>query len=65
MWAERREVNEWIQSVAAVLEQGWNDQYAVWNKELWQQLMFCDLEQQLAGLQDNTSFLQAIILASA
>ncbi|KAM6495565.1 actin-related protein Arp4p [Amanita muscaria] len=28
MWAERREVDEWIQSVAGVLEQGWNDQAA-------------------------------------
>lgn len=25
-WAEAREVEEWIQSVAGVLEQGWNDQ---------------------------------------
>ncbi|GLB33592.1 putative actin family protein [Lyophyllum shimeji] len=27
-WAEAREVDEWIQSVAGVLEQGWNDQLA-------------------------------------
>jgi len=27
-WAEAREVEEWIQSVAGVLEQGWNDQAA-------------------------------------
>jgi actin-like protein 6A len=27
-WYEAREVDEWIQSVAGVLEQGWNDQYA-------------------------------------
>ncbi|KAF8803902.1 actin-related protein Arp4p [Phlegmacium glaucopus] len=27
-WAEAREVEEWIQSVAGVLEQGWNDQVA-------------------------------------
>jgi hypothetical protein len=26
---ENREVDEWIQSVACVLDQGWNDQYAV------------------------------------
>jgi actin-like protein 6B len=26
-WAENREVDEWIQSVAAVLDQGWNDQW--------------------------------------
>lgn len=25
-WYETNEVNEWIQSVAGVLEQGWNDQ---------------------------------------
>lgn len=25
-WAEGRELDEWIQSVAGVLEQGWNDQ---------------------------------------
>ncbi|PFH52679.1 hypothetical protein AMATHDRAFT_74136 [Amanita thiersii Skay4041] len=28
MWTENREVDEWIQSVAGVLEQGWNDQAA-------------------------------------
>ncbi|KAF8631127.1 hypothetical protein AX15_002474 [Amanita polypyramis BW_CC] len=28
MWAERREVEEWIQGVAGVLEQGWNDSAA-------------------------------------
>jgi actin-like protein 6A len=27
-WYEAREVEEWIQSVAGVLEQGWNDQVA-------------------------------------
>ncbi|KAF5388200.1 hypothetical protein D9615_000199 [Tricholomella constricta] len=27
-WAENREVDEWIQSVAGILEQGWNDQLA-------------------------------------
>lgn len=27
-WAEAREVDEWIQSVAGVLDQGWNDQAA-------------------------------------
>jgi len=27
-WAESREIDEWIQSVAGVLEQGWNDQLA-------------------------------------
>ncbi|KAF8639990.1 hypothetical protein AX17_001236 [Amanita inopinata Kibby_2008] len=27
-WAEQREVDEWIQCVAGVLEQGWNDQAA-------------------------------------
>ncbi|TFK43153.1 actin family [Crucibulum laeve] len=27
-WAEGREVDEWIQSVAGVLDQGWNDQLA-------------------------------------
>ncbi|KAG5654458.1 hypothetical protein H0H81_001957 [Sphagnurus paluster] len=27
-WAESREVDEWIHSVAGVLEQGWNDQLA-------------------------------------
>lgn len=26
LWAEEREVDEWIQSVAGVTEQGWNDQ---------------------------------------
>ena len=26
-WAESRELDEWIQSVAGVLEQGWNDQW--------------------------------------
>lgn len=26
-WAEAQEVEEWIQSVAGVLEQGWNDQF--------------------------------------
>ena len=26
-WAEAREVEEWIQSIAGVLEQGWNDQF--------------------------------------
>jgi actin-like protein 6B len=26
LWAEGNEVDEWIQSVAGVLEQGWNDQ---------------------------------------
>jgi len=26
VWAEAKEVDEWIQSVAAVMEQGWNDQ---------------------------------------
>jgi hypothetical protein len=26
---ENREVDEWVQSVAGVLDQGWNDQYAV------------------------------------
>lgn len=26
---ENREVDEWIQSVAGVLDQGWNDQYAL------------------------------------
>ena len=26
-WAENREIDEWIQSVAGVLEQGWNDQW--------------------------------------
>lgn len=25
-WAEAREVDEWTQSVAGVLDQGWNDQ---------------------------------------
>ena len=25
-WAEGKEVEEWIQSVAGVLDQGWNDQ---------------------------------------
>jgi len=25
MWAERKEVEDWIQCVAGVLEQGWND----------------------------------------
>jgi len=25
-WAENREVDEWIQNVAGILEQGWNDQ---------------------------------------
>lgn len=25
-WYETREVDEWVQSVAGVLEQGWNDQ---------------------------------------
>ena len=25
-WAEMREVEEWIQSVAGVLDQGWNEQ---------------------------------------
>ncbi|KAG6886068.1 hypothetical protein C0993_004058 [Termitomyces sp. T159_Od127] len=28
LWAEAREVEEWVQSVAGVLEQGWNDQTA-------------------------------------
>ncbi|KAF8232445.1 Actin/actin-like protein [Tricholoma matsutake] len=28
-WAENRELDEWIQSVAGVLEQGWNDQAAL------------------------------------
>ncbi|KAG6890934.1 hypothetical protein C0995_000891 [Termitomyces sp. Mi166 len=28
LWAEAREVEEWVQSVAGVLEQGWNDQIA-------------------------------------
>lgn len=28
LWAEKIEVDEWIQSVAGVMEQGWNDQYA-------------------------------------
>lgn len=27
-WYEGREVDEWIQSVAGVLDQGWNEQYA-------------------------------------
>ncbi|THV03307.1 actin-related protein Arp4p [Dendrothele bispora CBS 962.96] len=27
-WAENREVEEWVQSVAGVLDQGWNDQSA-------------------------------------
>ena len=27
MWAERKEVEDWIQSVAGVLEQGWNDAF--------------------------------------
>ncbi|KAF8901703.1 actin-related protein Arp4p [Gymnopilus junonius] len=27
-WAEAREVDEWVQTVAGVLEQGWNDQQA-------------------------------------
>ncbi|KAF8665646.1 hypothetical protein AX16_000101 [Volvariella volvacea WC 439] len=27
-WAEAREVDEWVQSVAGVLDQGWNDQLA-------------------------------------
>jgi actin-like protein 6B len=26
-WAESRELDEWIQSIAGVLEQGWNDQW--------------------------------------
>ena len=26
-WYEAKEVEEWIQSVAGVLDQGWNDQY--------------------------------------
>jgi actin-like protein 6B len=26
-WAESREVEEWIHSVAGVLDQGWNDQF--------------------------------------
>lgn len=25
-WAESREVDEWMQTVAGILEQGWNDQ---------------------------------------
>ncbi len=28
-WYENREVDEWIMSVAAVLDQGWNDQYVI------------------------------------
>lgn len=28
-WAENREVEEWVQSVAGVLDQGWNEQYVV------------------------------------
>jgi len=24
-WAEEREIDEWIQNCAAVLDQGWND----------------------------------------
>jgi len=28
LWSEAREVDEWVQSVAGVLEQGWNDQAA-------------------------------------
>jgi actin-like protein 6B len=27
-WAETKELEEWVQSVVGVLEQGWNDQYA-------------------------------------
>jgi len=27
-WAEQREVDEWLLSVAGILEQGWNDQHA-------------------------------------
>ena len=26
-WAENREVDEWIQAMGAVIDQGWNDQY--------------------------------------
>jgi actin-like protein 6B len=26
VWCENREVDEWIQSVAGVLDQGWNEQ---------------------------------------
>lgn len=26
VWSENREVDEWIQSVAGVLDQGWNEQ---------------------------------------
>jgi hypothetical protein len=31
-WAEEREVDEWIQHCAAVLDQGWNDAYVLSRK---------------------------------
>lgn len=33
LWAEAREVDEWIGGVAGVLEQGWNEQYATYSRE--------------------------------
>lgn len=30
-WAENREVDEWLQCVAGVVEQGWNDQYVAFH----------------------------------
>lgn len=28
-WYEAKEVEEWVQSVAGILDQGWNDQYVL------------------------------------
>lgn len=30
-WAETREIDEWLQTIAGVLDQGWNDQYAIFS----------------------------------
>ena len=37
-WYEAKETEEWMQSVAGVLDQGWNDQYVVAYSFPWQAL---------------------------
>jgi len=29
LWAENREVDEWIQAMGSVIDQGWNDQFVL------------------------------------
>jgi hypothetical protein len=57
-WYEANEVDEWIQSVAGVLDQGWNDQLRLQN--LWQRIFnhFRDkTELQPLERQGNMNFL--------